>query len=146
MDYAMVHTGTVSEVRPDSVVVKIRLAEDCAECAAKSFCRTDSDSGGRKDDVVEACSYGCDSVIKVGDRVEVGLSESQQWQAILLVYVVPTVLFAGMILLSLTVLNLGELTSMFAGFGLLAVYIVLLRFCFKKKIRSKYKWSVIRLL
>ena len=130
MDYAVVHTGTVSEVRPDSVVVKIRLAED---------------SGGKKDDVVEACSYGCDSVIKVGDRVEVGLSGSQQWQAILLVYVVPTVLFAGMILLSLTVLNLGELTSIFAGFGLLAVYIVLLRFCFKK-IRSKYKWSVIRLL
>ena len=144
MDYAVVHTGTVSEVRPDSVVVKIRLAEDCAECAAKSFCRTNSDSGG-KNDVVEACSYGCDSVIKVGDRVEVGLSGSQQWQAILLVYVVPTVLFAGMILLSLTVLNLGELTSIFAGFGLLAVYIVLLRFCFKK-IRSKYKWSVIRLL
>lgn len=144
-EYSVVHTGTVVSVGDGSVAVKISSTEDCAGCAARSFCRTE-ESARRNENIVDVAIGSSDLYFSKGDCVEIGLTEGLHNLAVFLVFVLPTILLAGVILLSLLVWNLGDRISIVAGLGAMVTYDFILFVCFRHKIRKKYRWSVIRRL
>ncbi len=144
-EYSVVHTGTVVSVADGSVAVKISSAEDCAGCVARSFCRT-GESARRSENIVDVAVGLPDLFLRKGDCVEIGLTEGLHNFAVALVFVFPTILLAGVILLSLLVLDLSDRVSIASGLGAMLAYDLILFFCFRHKIRKKYRWSVIRRL
>lgn len=144
-EYSVVHTGTVVSVVDGSVAVKISSTEDCAGCAARSFCRTE-ESARRSENIVDVAVGSPDLFLRKGDCVEIGLTEGLHNLAVVLVFVFPTILLAGVILLSLLVLDLSDRLSIASGLGAMLAYDLILFFCFRHKIRKKYRWSVIRRL
>lgn len=144
-EYSVVHKGTVVSVGDESVEVKISLTEDCAGCAARSFCRT-GESARRNENIVDVAIGSSDVFISKDDYVEIGLTEGLHNLAVSLVFVIPTILLAGVILLSLFVCHLGGRISIATGLGAMVAYDFILFFCFRHKIRKKYRWSVIRRL
>lgn len=144
-EYSVVHTGTVVSVDDGSIAVKISLTEDCAGCAARSFCRT-REPARRNENIVDVAIGSSDVFLSKGDNVEIGLTEGLHNLAVFLVFVLPTILLAGVTLLSLLFWNLGDRISMAVGFGAMVVYDFILFFCFRDKVRKKYRWSVVRRL
>ncbi len=140
--YAVVHTGTVVAVSGGCATVKITPEGDCAGCTAQSFCGGGGASMSN-DKLVEADLSNLDKRLRKGDVIKVGLTERLHGIAVLLVFVIPTVLLVTMVLMSALVWDLSEGAAVALGLGSVIACDLIVFTCFRQKIRKEYKWSVI---
>ncbi|MCM1503581.1 MAG: SoxR reducing system RseC family protein [Muribaculum sp.] len=139
--YSAVHVGTVVSVEGSTANIEISPKDDCAACSAQSFCRTDSEISAPK--LVEVDLSSLDKRLKKGDVVTVGMSERLHGIAVLLVFVIPTILLVATVLMSALVWNLSEGIAVAMGLGSVVACDLIVFTCFRQKIRKEYKWSVI---
>ncbi len=141
--YSVVHNGTVVSVADGGVSVNIDPGKDCAGCAAQSFC---GDGAGtrRKEKVVFVDLDKSGPLLRKGDKVEIGLTVGLHNIAVILMFVVPTLILVVVALMSAMVWGLDEAMGVCAALGSVIAYDLIIFLFFREKIRKKYKWSVIR--
>lgn len=94
---AIAHPGIVVDVREDHIKVKIESTSACAACHIRGSCTT----ADKAEKIIEVKPDF--RLFRVGDHVEIVMSEVQGLRAVLVAYVIPAVLiffilFFGMLL------------------------------------------------
>lgn len=131
------HEGIAEDVREGFVRVRIRqsssCAASCAACEAKEMCV----SADNREKVVDAvCSA---PGIKAGDRVTVHVRERLAWRAVLLAYILPFVVLAG-VLAGLQLSGRGEAASGVAALCAVGVYYIVLSL-FKGRLKKSFSFT-----
>ncbi|HHD12180.1 MAG TPA: hypothetical protein ENK42_07040 [Deltaproteobacteria bacterium] len=141
----MEETGTVIEVRGDTVLIRTEKKSACESCASREVCHSVSE----KDVVLEALNpIGA----KKGDRVVFTVHATTLVKAGLLVYLFPLAGFiagvvAGQLLGDALPAIDKDLLSALLGFGLMGVVFVVVNLYSRKKERLKeYMPRVVRIL
>lgn len=117
------HKGKVVSVGKDRMSVQIVSESACSSCHAAGLCGA-SES---KKKIVDVPVFAGQSY-SVGQDVEVCLTKKMGLKAVLLSYVVPLVILL-ILVLSLSLIGLGELACGLAAIGGIAVYYLILYFC-----------------
>jgi len=128
------HQGNIIEIKDNNVKIKIIQQEACKSCSASALC-----VGEGKERIIDAKMP--DNIdLKLGDTVNVIISEEAGLLSVLFAYVIPFIL----IIISLTVsyvLKFSELTAIMIIFLSLIIYFIILYFS-KNKLDKKLKISI----
>ena len=116
------HKGTVISVGQDRISVRIVSESACSACHAAGLCGA-SES---KNKIVDVPVYG-GQAYSVGQEVEVCLARKMGLKAVLLSYVIPLVILL-ILVLTLSLIGLGELVCGLASIGGVALYYLILYF------------------
>jgi len=134
MSQVATHPGTVIAVGKDSVRVKIETLSACASCQAHSRCGFAEKKDTELDiDTRDAASFS------VGQSVEVQVLESRGMLAVLLAYVVPSILLLAGLIALLQVCS--ELTAVLLTLGVVAVYYLVL-YAFRHQLQNKFTFEI----
>ena len=132
------HVGTVKSVEGNTATVEIQVSSACASCKATSFCGS-SESGSR---VIEA-QLAEGQNISVGDEVRVLMTQTMGTKAIVIGYVIPSVVvLAGLFVLIGVGMNEG--IAALISLGLLTIYYVVL-YLLRDKIKKEFNFKIERL-
>ena len=129
------HSGFVSKVSQDSLLVEIVSKSACAACHAKGICGA-SESESK---VIEVKRED-DGSFKVGDNVNVTIRYSMGMKAVLLAYVIPLFIIL-VLLLTLSIVLPNELYVAAITIAILSLYFFALSLA-KKKLGNKFIFSV----
>lgn len=129
------HRGTIVSVGKDTVSVQIVSESACASCHASGLCG----AAESKKKIVEAHVYDPRSYV-VGQDVTVCLARRMGMKAVLLSYVIPLLILL-ILVLSLSSIGLGELTSGLVSIGGIAVYYLILYLC-RNRLAERYVFYV----
>lgn len=129
------HKGKVVSVGKDRMSVQIVSESACSSCHAAGLCGA-SES---KKKIVDVPVFAGQSY-SVGQDVEVCLTKKMGLKAVLLSYVVPLVILL-ILVLSLSLIGLGELACGLAAIGGIAVYYLILYFC-RNRLAERYVFYV----
>jgi len=112
------HTGVISNIINNDVIVDIQRFSACASCDSKSACSSfDSQTQQIK------CKTN-DSNLSIGDTVTLVLEHSFGLYAVVLAFVVPLCLFISTIIVCAEVFGVHEGISALAAFAVIAMYYV----------------------
>ena len=132
------HTGTVKSIEGNVATVEIQVSSACATCKATSFCGS-SESGSRS---IEA-HIGPDQNVSVGDEVRVLMTQVMGTKAIIIGYVIPSVVvLAGLFVLIGVGINEG--IAALISLGLLTIYYVVL-YLLRNKLKKEFNFKIERL-
>lgn len=129
------HSGVVSQVNDDYVVIDIQRSSACASCESKSACvtlNTQTQQISCKNDNYE---------LKTGDNVNVVSERKQSLYAIVVALLVPLFLFILTIIICSEIFNLNEGLSAITAFSVIALYYIILHF-FDYKIKNKINFRI----
>lgn len=134
MSHIASHQGTVIAVEQGKVRVQIVSVSACASCQAHSRCGFAESK--EKELEIETPLW---SELKVGDTVQVQISESKGMLAVVLAYLVPSViLLAGLVgFLQL----MGELRAVLFTLLVIALYYIVLYFC-RHCLQNKFTFTI----
>lgn len=134
MSQVATHPGTVIAVGKDSVRVKIETLSACASCQAHSRCGFAEKKETELDiDTRHASSFS------VGDAVEVQVLESRGMLAVLLAYIIPSILLLGGLIVLLQFFS--ELAAVLLTLTVVAVYYLVLYF-FRNRLQNKFTFEI----
>ncbi|MDR2651654.1 MAG: SoxR reducing system RseC family protein [Prevotellaceae bacterium] len=129
------HTGVVSQIIDNDIIVDIERSSACATCESKSVCST-------LDTQTQQIKISDDNYnLKVGDTVNVVSERSYSMYAVVLAFVVPLLLLMSTIIVLIEVLGVDEGISALAAIAVIAVYYVIVHF-FDYKIKTKIKFRI----
>ena len=134
-DNTFVHTGTVSSVSRDSVIVSLDQNVHCESCAAKSACGV-SDSRTRELEVTNS-----DNTFSINEPVRVIIRKDLGLKAVFWAYVFPFILMLA-VLLTVSLFLEEWLAGLLALGILLPYYFVLNRL--NSFFRKKFRVSVLK--
>jgi len=131
------HTGTVQFLERQQAGIFIPAQSGCGSCAASGSCAAAGKGGG-------LVWVAAQPEMTIGSKVELEMSSRKDLLASLLAFVVPVLLivlavFAG------SLMGFSEIISALAGFGLMAVYLLVL-FGVRKKLDSTFAFKVKRVI
>jgi len=127
------HDGIAESVRDGLVSVRIMQSGSCAACEARQMCV----SADNREKVIEAVCT--DAGIKAGDRVRVHVRERLAWRAVLLAYVLPFVVLAG-VLAGLQLSGKGEAVAGAGALCAVGVYYIVLSL-FKGRLKKSFTFT-----
>ena len=128
------HPGPFVAVAQGSVRVKIETLSACSSCQAHSRC------GFAEKKEQELSIDNADwQQYAVGDSVQVVISESRGMQAVLLAYIIPSILLLGGLILLLQWLS--ELVAVMAVLLLIAAYYLVLYAC-RQRLQNKFTFQI----
>ncbi|MDR0833484.1 MAG: SoxR reducing system RseC family protein [Candidatus Symbiothrix sp.] len=114
------HTGIVSAIVDDEIIVDIQRMSACATCESKSMCQSlDSQT---QQITLQNGNYN----LQVGDTVTVTLQRSVGFYAVLLAFVIPLSVFIAGIIIFVKICRLSEGISALAAFAVVALYYVII--------------------
>ena len=146
MEYEIRHTGIITESDPAGRTATVALTDksssDCAGCAVKSLCHTGDKTDGTT--MITVSTNGCSRQPVTGTPVEIGIPLSGRYRALITALGVPCLLLAAAAI-GLSAAGIGEELAALCAIGLTAAYYAVL-FLFRKQIRSRYRWQIIRIL
>ena len=132
------HTGTVKSIEGNVATVEIQVSSACATCKATSFCGS-SESGSRS---IEA-HIGLEQNVSVGDEVRVLMTQVMGTKAIVIGYVIPSVVvLAGLFVLIGVGINEG--IAALASLVLLTVYYFEL-YLLRDKLKKEFNFKIEKL-
>lgn len=132
------HTGTVKSIEGNVATVEIQVSSACATCKATSFCGS-SESGSRS---IEA-HIGPEQNVSVGDEVRVLMTQVMGTKAIVIGYVIPSVVvLAGLFVLIGVGINEG--IAALASLVLLTAYYFVL-YLLRDKLKKEFNFKIERL-
>ena len=132
------HKGTVKSIAGSTAIVEIMVSSACATCKATSFCGS-SESGSRS---IEA-HIGPDQNVSVGDEVRVLMTQTMGTKAIIIGYVIPSVVvLAGLFVLIGVGMNEG--IAALISLGLLTIYYVVL-YLLRNKLKKEFNFKIEKL-
>jgi len=132
------HTGTVKSIEGNVATVEIQVSSACATCKATSFCGS-SESGSRS---IEA-HIGPDQNVSVGDEVRVLMTQVMGTKAIVIGYVIPSVVvLAGLFVLIGVGINEG--IAALASLVLLTAYYFVL-YLLRDKLKKEFNFKIERI-
>ena len=132
------HTGTVKSIEGNVATVEILVSSACATCKATSFCGS-SESGSRS---IEA-HIGPDQNVSVGDEVRVLMTQVMGTKAIVIGYVIPSVVvLAGLFVLIGVGINEG--IAALASLVLLSAYYFVL-YLLRDKLKKEFNFKIERI-
>jgi len=132
------HTGTVKSIEGNVATVEIQVSSACATCKATSFCGS-SESGSRS---IEA-HIGPDQNVSVGDEVRVLMTQVMGTKAIVIGYVIPSVVvLAGLFVLIGVGINEG--IAALASLVLLSAYYFVL-YLLRDKLKKEFNFKIERI-
>ena len=134
MSETISHDGIAESVRDSLVSVRIMQSGSCAACEARQMC-VSADNNRQK--VIEAVCT--DAGIKAGDRVRVHFRERLAWRAVLLAYVLPFVVLAG-VLAGLQLSGKGEAAAGAGALCAVGVYYIVLSL-FKGRLKKSFTFT-----
>ncbi|MBE9487830.1 MAG: SoxR reducing system RseC family protein [Bacteroidetes bacterium] len=124
------HTGVVTSVKGSLAVVKIATQSACASCHAKSACS----ASDMQDKNIEAqIPKGMD--IKIGDTVDVVISRSVGYIAVLFAYLLPVIILLASVII-VTKMGYTEDIGGLVGLANMVLYFIVL-YLFRKKLNKK---------
>ena len=127
------HEGIAESVRVGHVRVRIMQSGSCAACEARQMCV----SADNREKVIDAVCT--DSGIKAGDRVTVHVQERLAWRAVLLAYVLPFAVLAG-VLAGVQLSGKGEATAGVCALCAVGVYYIVLSL-FKGRLKKSFSFT-----
>ncbi len=132
------HKGFIERITENSVFVRIESQSTCKTCHAKGSCSVSE----LQDKEVEVQDSSHD--FKVGEMVNLIMTQSQGYQALLIAYVYPFIL-VFLCLLITTSFGMGELNSgLISLFSLLPYYLTV--YALKNKIGKKFRFSIRKII
>ena len=131
------HTGKVVDMNPQFTTVQIVSQSACSMCHAAGLCGM---SESRKKIVEVPATAGKEYV--PGQEVEVCLAPKTGLKAVLLSYVLP-VMFLLILILSLSLIGLGELAAGVISILGVALYYLIL-YLFKDRLAEGYEFFIRR--
>jgi sigma-E factor negative regulatory protein RseC len=133
---AIEHKGFIERINGNAVYVKILSQPACEMCHARGACPA-SDMQHKEVEVRNTRDH-----FRVGEVVDVVMSSSQAYSALLIAYILPF-LFVFIILLSTTISGISELRAGLISLAVLPLYYLII-FLFRNKIRKKFTFSIRR--
>ena len=126
--------GIVTSASNRQLDITLTCPSACSHCEAKSHC-------GFSESQEKKITIECDEWqrFQKGDPVTVTLRESQGLLAVLIAYILPTVL--GLVIFFLTYGPWGELASALATLSFFGVYLLVLRLM-RNKLQHRFEYSV----
>jgi sigma-E factor negative regulatory protein RseC len=128
------HKGFIERINGNSIYVKILSQSACQSCHAKGACSVSE----MQEKEVEVQNYKGD--FKIGETVNLVMSQSQGYSALLIAYIIPFIL----VFLTLLIFTLSGISELKAGLLSLAVlppyYLII--YLFRNNIRKKFIFSV----
>lgn len=132
------HKGTVKSIAGSTATVEIQVSSACATCKATSFCGS-SESGSRS---IEA-HIGPEQNVSVGDEVRVLMTQVMGTKAIVIGYVIPSVVvLAGLFVLIGVGINEG--IAALASLVLLTAYYFVL-YLLRDKLKKEFNFRIERI-
>ena len=132
------HTGIVKSIEGNVATVEIQVSSACATCKATSFCGS-SESGSRS---IEA-HIGPEQNVSVGDEVRVLMTQVMGTKAIVIGYVIPSVVvLAGLFVLIGVGINEG--IAALASLVLLTAYYFVL-YLLRDKLKKEFNFKIERI-
>lgn len=128
------HKGLIKRISGNTLYIKILSQSACQACHVKGVCSVSE----MQEKEVEVRNFNGD--FKTGETVNLMMSQSQGYTALLIGYIVPFVL----VFLTLLITTLSGMSELKAGLLSLAVlppyYLII--FLFRNTIRKKFTFSV----
>ncbi|MDE6451178.1 MAG: SoxR reducing system RseC family protein [Odoribacter sp.] len=128
------HEGIVKSISAKTLEVQINNHSACSGCHAKKACGMEN----AKQKIVTVPLP--DEEIHIGDKVIVYASLSHAFYAVLLAYVIPSILIIAVIFF-LETSGSSELTAAFSSLVLLVLYFAVL-YVSRRKINKKIKFTI----
>jgi positive regulator of sigma E activity len=129
------HTGVVSQIIGNDIIVDIERSSACATCESKSVCLT-------LDTQIQQIRLTDDNYnLKAGDVVNVVSERSYSMYAVALVFTVPLFLLMSTLIILIEAFGINEGISALAAIAVIAVYYVIIHF-FDYKIKTKIKFRI----
>lgn len=133
MNSIATHSATVTSVEPGRVRLTMHVASACSSCQAKGRCGFAE--GTEKEVVVDTPDY---QHYAPGDAVVVSVNESNGLKAVLVAYILPSVIILTAVPLCA---ERSEWLAIVVAFLALAAYALLL-YLFRNKIQKKYTFLI----
>jgi len=128
------HKGIIDSISEGKVKVRFTALSACASCHAKAYCSASE----MEDKIVEV--DGSPAVFRPGEPVNINLSLSQGYKALLIGYVYPFLLvFSSLVILS--VAGIRELYAGLISLSLLLPYYLVTAFL-KERIDKKFQFTI----
>lgn len=119
----IIEEGIVIKTESGFAEVDLNSSEDCEDCHAKIFCKPSSERDSSKILKVKD-PFGA----KIGDKVRISVGGGAVLKASFMLYAIPLILLILGIFLGMEVFaesKLKELLAFILGFGMMAIYFVL---------------------
>ena len=129
------HSGVVSQIVGNKVIVDIQRSSACATCESKTLCTTFNSQ------TQQITCRSDDYELKTGDRVDVVSERKQSFFAVVFAFVVPLLVFVLAIIICSGIFNVNEGLSAIAAFAAIALYYITLHL-FDNKIKSKINFRI----
>jgi len=131
---AIEHKGFIERINGDSIRVKILSHPACDACQAKGACSI-SEIQHKEIEILNGTGK-----YKTGELVDVIMSQSQGYSALLIAYVYPFIL-VFLVLMAATLSGLNELMAGLLSLSVLPLYYLII-FALRRKIRKKFVFSI----
>lgn len=129
------HQGIVTHIAENKLSVKILQQSACSECHAKNSCMA-ADS---KEKLVDIFDFS--GKYKINDSVTIVGKHSMGYRAILWAFLTPLLLLLAVLVLTLSVWNLGEMqAALIAILSLVPYYVVL--HLLRNKMAQTFKFRI----
>jgi sigma-E factor negative regulatory protein RseC len=129
------HTGIVSQIVGNDIIVDIERLSACATCESKSACMT-------LDTQTQQIKCNNDNYsLKIGDTVNVISERSYSMYAIVLAFVVPLLLLMLTIIICTEIFNINDGISALVAIAVVSAYYIILHF-FDYKIKTKINFRI----
>ena len=132
------HTGTVKSIEGNVATVEIQVSSACATCKATSFCGS-SESGSRN---IEA-HIGLEQNVSVGDEVRVLMTQVMGTKAIVIGYVIPSVVVLAVLFVLIGVGTNEGIAALASLVFLTAYYFVL--YLLRDKLKKEFNFKIERI-
>lgn len=134
-DSLVKHSGVISQINRDSILVNIIAESACATCHAKGVCGV----ADMKEKIIEVKKSGVIDQ-KVGDFVVVMMKQNLGIQAVLYGYFIPFILLMITLIISLSYMDSQGLAGILALLILAPYYLVL--YFFRQKLRKRFDFQI----
>lgn len=112
----MKQTAKIVQINGQQLICEIQCADACAACKAKSLC-----GGGGSSKQITLLGTGHER--HVGDLIEVEVSSTTGFRAVLLAYLIPAVLIIATLIVMQSV-HVSELAAGLTTLGVVALYYI----------------------
>ena len=129
------HSGVISQIIGNNVIVDIQRSSACATCESKSVCATLN---------AQTQQINClsnDDDLKIGDIVNVVSERRQSVYATVIAFAIPVLLFISSIIICYEAFNLNQGLSAIVAFAAMALYYIVLH-RFDNKIKNKINFRI----
>lgn len=132
------HEGTIDNINGNEYTIRITQSTACSECHAKNACIA-ADTKVKMVDVVDTSGR-----FKMNERVLLSGKTSIGYKAVLWAFVLPLILLMGVVFVSISVWQMGELQAALIALVSLVPYYTLL-YTTRKKMSEKLAFTIKKL-